>query len=152
MIRDATLEDIPTLLEMSQRFYYKANWKRYATFEDALGGITDWYTSCINSERLYCSVAEVDGEIVGFLNGVLSEVFWTPDVLCAHETVLWVEPKARNAQVGSKLLSAFTVWAGERGAKLVAAGSTQAVDPKAVGGVLRRLGFTLEEKIYVRTL
>jgi GNAT superfamily N-acetyltransferase len=71
----------------------------------ATGTIPDWF---------FC-IAESGGAVVGFLQGVIdSDAF--SDRKYARDLYLWVKPDSRGTTVYQDMLSAFHLWAKDKGA------------------------------------
>jgi GNAT superfamily N-acetyltransferase len=93
-----------------------------------------------------------EGAPKGLLTAGYGAAFWNPSVTHVHEHVLWVDPKARSQGIGKALLKTLEAWARELEAKVVSAGSARGLGHKATGAVLDKMGYRLEEKIYVKEI
>jgi GNAT superfamily N-acetyltransferase len=148
-VRRATAQDLPELMRLAKQFHYEVHLKRLRLFEDAEAGWLAWFARCLESPAHALLVAEdADAQLVGFLTGLLGEIFWAPDLQLACETAWYVEK--RGAGHGRALMEAFVDWGRRAGARLICAGSTQHSRPKRLHKVLRALGFRQEETHYTR--
>jgi ribosomal protein S18 acetylase RimI-like enzyme len=75
----------------------------------------DRLVSTIADPKRLALVAEVDGEAVGSVLGVMDPF----DRALCHLYALWVDPNARRAGVGAALVDAICEWARECGASQV---------------------------------
>ena len=116
-IRKATERDADVLFTLAQDFATSFAPER-AAFETALADI-------IASEAANLSVAEVDGEVVGYCLGFDHYTFY------ANGRVSWVEEitvkeSMRREGVGRALMANFEEWSSERGSRLVALATRRA--------------------------
>ena len=145
MIRRATVEDIPRLVEMGQRFIAETKYR------DLLVGDPERIYAIIidllSAPRGLVLVSEKDGALTGMI-GLLVYNHPFSGLLTACEIVWWVEPEARSGRDGIRLLRAAEAWALEHGAT-----HAQMVAPNAhVGAFYERLGYTEVETSYQRKL
>lgn len=116
-IRKATERDADVLFALARDFATSFAPER-AAFETALADIT-----AIEEGNL--SVAEVDGDVVGYCLGFDHYTFY------ANGRVSWVEEIAvkesmRRVGVGRALMANFEEWSRERGSRLVALATRRA--------------------------
>lgn len=116
-IRKATERDADVLFILAQDFAMSFAPER-AAFETALADI-------IATERANLSVAEVDGEVVGYCLGFDHYTFY------ANGRVSWVEEitvkeSMRRGGAGRALMANFEEWSSERGSRLVALATRRA--------------------------
>jgi GNAT superfamily N-acetyltransferase len=83
-----------------------------------------WGTLSKNAQHALF-VADVDGEVVGFIGGELVTECFVPDKLMLTEWAWYVTPRYRGKRIGWELWQALTAWARARGA--VAAVRTKAL-------------------------
>ena len=155
MIREARHDDIPRLMELAREFHIAGRARPLPSFEDSEGHWQQWFTTCIDHDAATCFVAAdpSQGAIpTGFMTAVLVPAFYNPTVFFAQETALWVTEGSRGRGLGGELVEALVEWGEKLGAVQAAAGSRQQLSPKAVGKVLRKHGFELDEKIYTREI
>lgn len=150
MIRRATEADMPELMRMAGDFHQAVRAYRWAEFKDSVGGWLSWFRACMAQPHLVCFVDDHEGRLRGMATALTSPAFWNPSVVTACETVLWVETADRKSGVGGALVEAIAEWSKERGACLVAAGSSIDLHPKAMGRMLMKHGFRLHERVYSR--
>lgn len=112
-IRPATVEDIPAIQEVARRSW-GADYPAIVSRDTADEGAREWYTeerirTEINSPDAHVLVAEVEGDIVGFVHGV-----WSDDE--GHVMRVYVDPDERGAGIGTALLDAVVGALFEQGA------------------------------------
>lgn len=132
MIRSATPDDIPAIVEMGRRFYCKAGLP---------GEYSDQAMAHFVDGLIRHGVVLIGAR--SMLGGVIAPVYCAPDWWQAVEMFWWSEDRR-----GIDLLAAFEAWARERGANEVRMSSVQASRGEAVGRVLARLGYETAETSY----
>lgn len=140
MIREATIEDIPAIMEMGKRFADEA-------------GVTaqvGWEEESVEA-LLRHLIADPDGILLvadkGMIGGlVITHVFNSATRI--FQEMFW---RSEGAE-GIKLLRAAEKAAKERGASRVLMLSTQEMDPERTGRLYGRLGFDVGETIYTKAI
>lgn len=113
MIREATIDDVPSLVEMGKRFISETNYNRQiATNPTALA---DLMMRLIHATAGVIFVSEMNGKAVGMIGAhvYMHPMSWE---CCGAETFWWVEPEARGKGSGIRLLKKAEQWADEKGA------------------------------------
>ena len=54
-----------------------------------------------------CPVAEVDGQVVGFILSMKDRDLWIPTIYRLREVAWWVKPEYRNTTAGGRLFSEY---------------------------------------------
>ena len=116
-IRKATTDDDDALFGLAEEFATSFATER-AAFEIAL-------TSIISADDANLSVAEVNGDVVGYCLGFDHYTFY------ANGRVAWVEEitvteTMRRRGIGKALMENFEEWSRKRGSKLVALATRRA--------------------------
>jgi GNAT superfamily N-acetyltransferase len=92
-------------------------------------------------------VAELDGEVIGFLGGALGTYPFCNEIL-AHDLGFYVASESRRSTAAVRLLRAFFAWAKEKGAREVQLGVSSGVDVDRIGAFYERLGLRRMGGIY----
>lgn len=143
VIREATLADVPRLVEMGTHFLASSTYGQcYSTNPTQM---VTTITNLITSPDACGLVAEVGGLVVGMIGVVVGSHPLTGDRL-AVEMCWWVEPTARG--VGMRLLRAAERWAVAHGAT----GMQLGAPTQEVAQFYERLGCVLVERVYYRRL
>jgi len=141
MIRQATAEDVPRLVEMGRRFRSETGYAKVLAENPAK--MAELATQLAASGGLL--VSEREGELVGMLGYVVYPHFISGEST-AGEVFWWVEPEHRGE--GLKLLKEA-----ERRAKAVGAEKMQMIAPTdRVATLYLRLGYEFVEASYQRAL
>ncbi len=142
MIRAATLEDVPRIVEMGQRF-------RELIYRDLLADNPVQMRAI--SERLISGddsvilVVEKFDRVIGMIGMMLFDHFLSAERV-AGEVAWWIEPEDRGD--GLRLLLAAETWARDNGAQKI-----QMIAPnERVGKLYRRLGYMPIETAYQKAL
>lgn len=138
MIREATIEDVPRIVEMGRALFDESPmWGRLTFSPDRL---TSFASMLIERGDGFVWMAEREGRGIGAMLGILDE-HWASSDPVASELVLYVEPSARGGTTAMRLITQFVAWASASGAKLCQAGvSTGVCDARAIA-LYERCGF-----------
>lgn len=142
MIRKATMDDMPRLIQMGRHFIGQTGYQRHIAANDIQMQVLAHHL--MTNENTTIFAFERDGELIGMLGCMIfdhpvsgekiaSEVFW------------WVEPESRG--VGFDLLRQFEKWAKAKGAAKMQMGAPAGT---TVGKFYERLGFLEVETLYQR--
>lgn len=113
MIRSAQVQDIETLVNLSEEFYPETEYFEYAPWDRET--VTE-LTSYIVQNGIYL-VAEHEGKIVGQLAAVLTPFLFNKNVLNCSEVVWYVSPEMRSTGLGWELIKRADTIRKLRGAK-----------------------------------
>lgn len=141
MIRTATREDIPRIVEMGLRFHRESTYRNHLSSNpEQIGLLAEKVmTSGI------CLVSEQNGVVCGMIGVVLFPHFISGELI-AGEVAWWVEPEHRGS--GLKLMREA-----ERRAREAGATKMQMIAPNAhVAAVYERLSYEFVESAYQKTL
>lgn len=144
MIRPATVEDIPRLLEMGEAFHAESGWVRFAAYDaDSWEGTLH----TLVEQEIGRILVWDNGGVRGFICGYIMPLYFNRSVTVAHELLWWVEPEHRTG-AGAALLSAF-----HRGADL-GCQTVSETTPRheAVGRSLKMKGWTPTERVFMKEL
>tara|TARA_Y100000310_G_C20701281_1_gene830128 strand:- start:4192 stop:4659 length:468 start_codon:yes stop_codon:yes gene_type:complete len=129
--REATIDDLETILDFNQRLFDREVGMFDPTLDDTWTQSEegrDYFTKRIQEDG--CAfVAEVNGQVVGYLVGALLEPspYRTIPKMAELEN-MYVLPNFRSQGVGTRLYNDFKAWAKEQGAgrlKVVASAGNQ---------------------------
>lgn len=100
MIRKATHDDIPRIVEMAFKFYAETPHARYAPMKkECAAGL-----AIITMEQGTMLVAEKDGEVVAMLSAFIDHFTFNDEVLMVNELAFWVEEAVRGTSVAMRLV------------------------------------------------
>jgi GNAT superfamily N-acetyltransferase len=143
MIRRATEDDIPRLVEMGQALAAYASYGAPYVVERVEAVIRGCMAKGI------VLVADQDGNAVGLFLGVKAPI-WFSDVEVATEIAMWVEPEKRGSRIVWELLDAFVQWAKECGVNHASVSDFYVDGSFPVSALYKRRGFYPIEQTYVR--
>lgn len=154
-IRPATMDDVPAIVSMAQRFYpdspYPAIYGDMPEEQAAGLAIIAMYgmaeAGIVPGVML---VAEHDGVLVGMLCCHIDPATFTPAVIAA-ELVWWVEPEHRGGMTAVRLLRAGEKEARARGASVFNM-SALATSPDEAHEILQRMGYAPTHTVYTKRL
>lgn len=144
IIRHATGDDMPKLVELGQQF---AEASPYYEYYDEDQFISIVYR-LLSMETAACFVAEKDSELIGFIYGMLSHLWFNQGVPVVGELAWWVTPDQRG-RAGILLLKELEQWARERKAVILSM-SELANDGTSLGELMWRRGFRPAEINHIK--
>ena len=147
-VRKATTNDIAALSAMGEKFLAYSEYGSIAPVAGAdLGrGIARFV------EGGFAYVAEIDGKVVGALLGIMSPVWFAPEIRYAIEIAWWVNEEARGGRAAFRLLNAFEAWARDNGARAVVLSDLVINGETPVGKIVERLGYRMVERSHLKEL
>lgn len=142
-IRFATLDDVPTFVEMGRKFHANT---RFSVYDYNPGRVGLQLRAAIetgqNRNGTHCFFVAEDsqGQSIGGLIGCMEQHFFSEQMVASviHYDVL---PEKRMGGTGLRLLMAFRKWAENRGAFELNAGVNSGTDLDKMDRFLRKLGF-----------
>lgn len=136
MLRPATPDDIPTLVELGRVMHDESPVFRALSFsEDKLAR-----TILHAIDNGFAVVAEQGGQIVGGMLGIAVEHWASTDVV-ACDLALFVAPEHRGGSTGARLLRRYAEWAESIGAAITQFGIVTGVEPERTEELCRCLGW-----------
>lgn len=149
MIRHATIEDIPKLVECGSRFLQYSPYGRYDV-EYSFESSQEFLEGILANDNGVIIVMDHDGVIAGGLVGLLNCAWFAPGVVTAHELAWWVDPEHRQGVEGIKLVKEFERWAKEKGAKFVTLTDLIIGEEYPVGKLIGRMGYKEIERAHIK--
>ena len=144
-IRTATPDDLLDCLMLFKQFHKESqlpySWDAKKTQEVFL--------KTLPMKEVETFVAEVDGEIAGYLVGQVTEPLFSSQKV-ASEIAWFVSKDYRHTKAGFKLMSFYENWAKEQGAKFI--GMAYLENIADLGKVYKRMGYTKAETHYMKEL
>lgn len=147
MIRKATHDDIPRIVEMSDKFYAQTRYVDIApmAIESAAG------LAIIMMKQGVMLLAESESEVVGMVGLFIEPFTFNIAKTMATEIVWWVDPDHQRSGIGAELLAAIEPACRERGADMIRmmclAGQSEAAE-----AIYTRMGYTPSEHAYTKVL
>lgn len=143
MIREATADDIPRIVEMGARFIDTEYPGAVRFNAQQIGAMA---TALMNGNGAVF-VVETEGRVAGMMAMTTYEHCLSGDLI-ATEVVWWVEPESRGGRAAFHLFAEGEKWARAKGATKL-----QMIAPSdKVGKLYERLGFERIEVHYQRSL
>ena len=142
MIRKGALSDKERVLEMARKFYSACGYESHIPFD---------YDSCASLFEMcldLCSVAEVDGKLVGFVLGIQTPYLMNRNYMVGGEIAWWVEPEYRG--IGIKLLRHIENTAQELGLKMWSMMCLESMEPEKVSEIYLKSGYQPTERSFAR--
>jgi GNAT superfamily N-acetyltransferase len=149
MIRKATLDDVPAIAEMGERFHHEAGWADIADYsvEDCAKSLIQM----IETDLGIVLVSEAEGRITGIAGGLVFPLYFNHGHKSGQELFLYVEPGLRDG-TGGKLLGALEEEAKAQGCSSWIMIALDKVSPHATGRLYSRRGYRASEHSWIRRL
>lgn len=138
MIRTATFDDVPDLVELGRAMHAESPRYREMTFDaDRLAETLHGVIAAGGFARV---VQTEDGSLVGGLVAVLVP-HWASDDLTSCDLALFMAPEARGSIAPARLLNQYAQWARDRGARQIMLGVMTGVSVPQTVALCERLGW-----------
>lgn len=147
MIRAATRDDIPRIVEMAEQFYATTAYPALAPLaKESAAGL-----AIVMIDTGVMLVAEHEGRAVGMVGLFIEPFTFNVSVKVATEIVWWVEPAAQGVGVGAALLAAIEPACRARGVNAIRM-MTLASSPPQAGALYERMGYAHSESAWTKRL
>lgn len=140
MIRRATIDDLPFMLNIGAEFFSYSPWVDIGEYCRAR--TSNMLTSIIESEDGFAAVSEY-----GLICGCIANVPFAKNIRLAHEMFWW-----SNGNDGMKLLKAFEDWAVEKEVLGIVLSHMSARRGETIQRAFKRKGYVEHENYYIRRL
>jgi RimJ/RimL family protein N-acetyltransferase len=139
MIRLATLDDIPRLVELGRVMHASAPGFSRMRFDPER--LASTIANTIGTAAGFARVAERGGVVTGGMLAVATPHYFSPD-LVACDLALFIDPAHRGGIAAAQLVQAYVQWAHDIGAALVHLGlvAGDAEQNEATARLCERLG------------
>lgn len=136
-VRVATLDDLPSLMNIARQFILEA--PNYSTRELNEDALSENLRSVINGLGAVF-IAEHQHEIVGGIV-CLTTKDWFNDQIIAFEQVFYICPQYRSTRASFLLIETFVNWAKHMNAGRMQCGTTTGINTKGCLRLYERFGF-----------
>jgi L-amino acid N-acyltransferase YncA len=143
MIRNATHEDVPKLVELAKAMHADSKFNHFNFYPTKLDALMH---ALVDSEDGFALVAEKAGVVIGgFIGYITTHFFGTDRTACDYGTFV---RKTERGGAGSLLIAEYVKQAKQRGvAEIVIANST-GMDLNKVAKAFERAGFSHDGHVY----
>ena len=142
MIREATLDDLPALLDMGREFYAASAFDAIGFNEDTARAMLQ---VLIGSPTGVLLIAEG-----GMAAALVYPFYFNAEHTTAQELFWWVAPQARGGGLGRQLIAALEAAVQARGAKSLSMIALAEIDGPAVAELYRRHGYRASEQSFIK--
>lgn len=137
IVRSATLDDLPALIEIARQFIHEA--PNYASRELDEQALQDNLSAVINGMGAVF-VVEQGQEIAGGIVCLTSKD-WFNNQIIAFEQVFYVKPEYRSTRAALLLIDVFLNWSRQMGAGRVQCGTTTGINTESCVRLYKHFGF-----------
>lgn len=135
-IRDATLSDISSILELSEAMHQESRFKVFSYDKEKMRALI---TTLITNDYGIVIVMDDNG-IVGGIMAIVSEHYFGRDKM-ASDLALFVWQDSRSTKVAMKLIKEYIIQAKEKDAVDICISNTTGYKSESVGRFYQMLGF-----------
>ena len=137
MIRDATLDDLPALLQLGERMHAESPHFSRGTF--SVVRLEGTLRHVLSDPKNLLAMAFCTGQLAGVAVGVLVPHWCSSDII-ATDLAIYVEPEFRGTIIGPRLITRFKQWGLESGANSVQAGVSTGIHTEQTARLYAALG------------
>ncbi len=151
MIRRAALEDLPSIVEVGEKFHAASALADVSTFDPAF--FAETMARYIEDRAPFRAGVFVWGrEPQGVIAGAVYPSWFNGGQLTGMDLFWWLEPEARNFKTAKAMLDRLEDWAKGEGAVWFTMAATETLRPDAVEALYRRRGYVPAERHLIRKL
>lgn len=147
-VREATANDVFYATQLAHQLVKETGLKKSLGFD--WKGCSKFAENLLSSENCCLFVAEVDGEVVGFVAGMVSPTFFNPSGIQAGELGWYVDPDYRNSRVATELHKSYEEWAKGRGATSIQMMHMDTEQSELIGKMYEKWGYHKVETSYLK--
>lgn len=148
-IRQATLSDVPQIVEMSRKFYETTTYPGFAPMDDET--VARLAGTLAGAHVLLVAEAGVLAKsLCGMIGLFIAPWMFNVQMITAHEVVWWVDPERLGAGLGRTLIEEAIAACKQRGAVAVQMVHLSTSPPQAAA-LYQKLGFVHSESSYTLT-
>ena len=144
MIRNATEQDIPKLVEMGQALHDESTYKHVEYSPERVAE-----TCRLMIANGFLVVAEKDGEVIGVMMGDVYVPWYTTERMGIDYT-LYIMPEHRNGLIAVKMIKRFEQWCIAMGAKQIRPGIGTGV--KGAERLYKALGYVVSGEQFLKDI
>lgn len=147
IVRNATHDDIPRIVEMAQKFYEQTQHAKHIPMKkECAAGL-----AIITMEQGTMLVAEKDGKVVAMLSAFIDNFTFNDEVLMVNEIAFWVDESVRGTLVAVRLMKEARKICKSKGV-LFFNMATLATSPDVAGRIYKAMGLEPVANIYMQAL
>lgn len=148
MVREATQDDLPQVLELCRAFFLSSDWARDATFDDGVVFASLW--DMLSTTTAHLLVIERGGVVVGGCGAQIQQIMFSIETQ-ATELFWFVMPEARHSPESLELFVCMETWAREAGVQYMTMGALVTTPPK-VRDLYLRAGYRESQTTFIKRL
>lgn len=146
MIREATLDDVPALVEIGREFYDLTKIGDIEFCEDSVGTMIQ---TLITGEL---STVFVNEELTATIGGMLYPFWVNTAYLAGNELFWWVSEQGRGGSAGRELWTTLEKWAKTEGCTLFQMMCLEGFEPSRISKMYQRRGYVPLEHVFTKVL
>lgn len=149
-VRTATVEDIPSYMDLAEAFVATTPISHLVPFDrDSTAAFVE---GALGSDNMVVLVAEDDGEIVGITAALTYPMYFNPSKLVAQELWWYIKPDARGGTASKLLFQAIEKWGKSKQAEAMFMIALDNDRVTTMAKMYGRLGYAPTERVFVKGL
>lgn len=149
MVRLATLEDVPRMVELGELFYTAAEMQAIPYNPKSTEFL---FIEMIKSALCVVLVLEKDGQIIGGIGGTISPATYNFDVMVMLENFWFIHPDFRGGKGSIELFYQLETAAKNKGAFQLIMGAFNHLKINPLDRIYTKRGYRQTETLYVKEL
>lgn len=146
-VRNATLDDVPAIVEMSRKFYATTTYSGWSDFNaDTVHALASGL-----AEHHVMLVADDGEKLIGMVGLFVAPFMFNGAVTAAYEVVWWVEPDEQGQGAGKALLAAIEPACRAKGCKAIQMVHLSTSPPQAAA-IYERVGYRHTESSFTKIM
>lgn len=135
IIKKATIDDLPVIIEMAKSFHRESDARKYTLTDER---IKELITLIISTGLGILAVK--DGEAIGMMGAMLQKnVFF--DELMAGDYLIYVKPEYRGTEAAQLLVDYYIQWAKTYGARCIGIDIESGINDERAINFYNKMGF-----------
>lgn len=146
MIRAATLDDMPRLLELGQKFFDESGMADFTTYDPA--SAAELFAAMLQLPTGAIFLMERAGQVVGGIGGLIAPHYFNRASLSCTELFWFVEKKARGSLEAVRLVCTLRDWAARQGATVLTMAALES-SPPSIKRLYAKMGLRPQENYHM---
>lgn len=147
IVRKATREDIPRIVEMAERFYATTPYAEHVPMaKESAAGL-----AILTMESGVMLVAECGEGVVGMVCLYVDQFTFNINRTVAHELAYWIEPEHRGGMLAARILKAIEAACLELGVDWIHMAHLP-TSPEMTGRLYERFGYSVSGTNYMKVI
>lgn len=147
VIRPATREDVPRIVEMAEQFYATTPYPDFAPLDrNSAAGL-----AIITMEQFILLVVELEGRVCGMVSLSIEPFTFNTRCKVANEIAYWLDPEVRGMGVAVELMQAMEQACADKGVQVIRMAHLSTSPPRAAQ-IYESMGYVHTDSHFMKVL